>query len=41
MYLGCIVELGPAERVFANTSHPYAKALIAAVPNLDFRPRTT
>jgi peptide/nickel transport system ATP-binding protein len=32
MYLGEIVEYGPAERVFANPAHPYTKALLAAVP---------
>lgn len=41
MYLGRIVELGPVENVFASTAHPYAKALISAVPNLDFRHRGT
>ncbi|MEK3725334.1 ABC transporter ATP-binding protein [Paenibacillus sp. FSL H8-0034] len=32
MYLGEIVEYGPAERVFTNPMHPYTKALLAAVP---------
>ncbi len=32
MYLGRIVELGAAEEVFENPLHPYAKALISAVP---------
>ncbi|MGG1601216.1 ABC transporter ATP-binding protein [Paenibacillus naphthalenovorans] len=32
MYLGEIVEFGPAEEVFTNPAHPYTKALLAAVP---------
>ena len=32
MYLGRIVESGPAEAVIRNPRHPYTKALIAAVP---------
>jgi peptide/nickel transport system ATP-binding protein len=32
MYLGEIVEMGPAGAVFSNPQHPYTKRLIAAVP---------
>ena len=34
MYLGNIVEHGPAEEVFARPSHPYTRALLDAVPQL-------
>jgi len=32
MYLGRIVERGPAEEVYAHPAHPYTRALIAAAP---------
>ncbi|WP_051250707.1 ABC transporter ATP-binding protein [Paenibacillus harenae] len=32
MYLGEIVEYGPAEEIFVHPAHPYTKALLAAVP---------
>jgi oligopeptide/dipeptide ABC transporter ATP-binding protein len=32
MYLGRIVEEGPGEAVFTRPSHPYTRALLAAVP---------
>ncbi|SFK94498.1 ABC transporter ATP-binding protein [Falsiroseomonas stagni] len=35
MYLGRIVEVGPASQVFANPLHPYTRGLVAAVPRLD------
>ncbi len=35
MYLGKIMEIGPAKRIFANPRHPYTRALLAAAPDLD------
>ena len=32
MYLGRIVELGPAAQVFERPLHPYTKALVSAIP---------
>ncbi len=37
MYLGRIVELGPAAEVIERPLHPYSKALISAVPIPDPR----
>jgi oligopeptide transport system ATP-binding protein len=34
MYLGRVVEHGPAERVFASPQHPYTQALLRAAPTL-------
>jgi peptide/nickel transport system ATP-binding protein len=34
MYAGRIVEIGPRERIFASPSHPYTRALLAAVPSV-------
>ena len=39
MYLGRIVEEGPADAVFAQPNHPYTQALLAEVPRLDRRKR--
>jgi oligopeptide/dipeptide ABC transporter ATP-binding protein len=35
MYLGEIVELADAEAVYAGPAHPYAEALLSAVPQID------
>ncbi|HKL13723.1 MAG TPA: ABC transporter ATP-binding protein [Halanaerobiales bacterium] len=35
MYLGQIMEMGPALEVIKNPRHPYTKALISAVPSPD------
>ena len=35
MYLGHIVEFGPAEEVFTNPRHPYTQALFDSIPSID------
>jgi oligopeptide/dipeptide ABC transporter ATP-binding protein len=35
MYLGRVVEVGPAATVLAEPKHPYTKALLEAVPRVD------
>ena len=35
MYLGHIVEFGPAEEVFNHPRHPYTQALFDSIPRID------
>ena len=37
MYLGQVVEMCPAKELFDNPLHPYTKALLSAIPTVDFR----
>ena len=37
LYLGRLMEVGPAGRVFAGPHHPYTEALLSAVPSIDGR----
>ncbi|MEE6169613.1 MULTISPECIES: ABC transporter ATP-binding protein [unclassified Mycolicibacterium] len=34
MYLGRIVEIGPADRVIGDPAHPYTRALVDSIPDL-------
>lgn len=34
MYLGRVVERGPAERIFTDPKHPYTRALMASIPHV-------
>jgi peptide/nickel transport system ATP-binding protein len=35
LYLGRVMEIGPAQAVFDGPQHPYTEALLSAVPTLD------
>jgi oligopeptide/dipeptide ABC transporter ATP-binding protein len=35
MYLGKLVEVGPAEELYTAAAHPYTQALLAAIPEPD------
>jgi peptide/nickel transport system ATP-binding protein len=39
MYLGRLVELAPAETLFTTPRHPYTRALMEAIPDLDMTGR--
>jgi oligopeptide/dipeptide ABC transporter ATP-binding protein len=39
MYLGQVTELGPSESLFEDPLHPYAQALLSAIPHPDPRRR--
>ena len=39
MYLGRIAELAPAETLFTTPRHPYTRALMEAIPDLDMTGR--
>ncbi len=35
MYLGRVVEIGPAHEIFAEPRHPYTRSLLSAIPDPD------
>jgi oligopeptide/dipeptide ABC transporter ATP-binding protein len=39
MYLGRAVETGPVEQIFHDPKHPYTRALLRSIPNVDAQPR--
>jgi peptide/nickel transport system ATP-binding protein len=39
LYLGRLMEIGPAESVFSGPHHPYTEALLSAVPAIDGQSR--
>jgi oligopeptide/dipeptide ABC transporter ATP-binding protein len=41
MYLGRVVELAETQAIFQSPQHPYTKALLSAVPTMDFDGRRT
>jgi peptide/nickel transport system ATP-binding protein len=41
MYLGQVVESGPADKIYAEPAHPYTTALLSALPALHPKDRKT
>jgi len=39
LYLGRLMEIGPAESVFSGPHHPYTEALLSAIPTIDGQTR--
>ena len=39
MYLGHVVELADKDELYFHSAHPYTKALLAAIPSIDFEKR--
>ena len=39
MYLGRLVEVGPARQVFANPQHPYTRLLLDTIPDITMQRR--
>eukprot|EP01035_Chromulina_nebulosa_P055164 gene55164-75592_t len=35
MYLGRVVEMGPADQIFDAPRHPYTQALLRAAPSME------
>ncbi len=40
MYLGQVVEIGPVDAIYDRPTHPYTRALLAAMPSMDPDRRT-
>jgi peptide/nickel transport system ATP-binding protein len=40
MYLGEVAEIGPVDALYSHPSHPYSRALLAAMPSMDPDKRT-
>ena len=40
MYLGQVVEIGPAQELFEDPRHPYTRALLSSIPSMDPDQRT-
>lgn len=40
LYMGRVVERGPAKKILDSPLHPYSRALVAAIPGMDHVPET-